>query len=297
MSVLKDLHYIYDQCFPVKPSYSTHDVPDLSGKVVVVTGGGSGIGFETSKVLLVRNAKVYIATRNANKAMAAIEQLEAQTGKKAFFLKLDLTSLSSVKAAAAEFTSLERQLHILFNNAGIGGVEPLRCPTLDGYETAMATNVIGHFHFTRLLLPTLRTTAASSGSPVRIINTSSVTHYICRNMDFDSFKEGPARRARWHLLLYAQSKLANIIFSNELHKRFQKDGIVSIAVNPGKRLQLRPYKLPEYSHYDNHREPHNTSNSLRNTSGKAHHGTSGSILALFLTAVCSGREPLLKLPR
>ncbi|KAG6868970.1 hypothetical protein C0993_006492 [Termitomyces sp. T159_Od127] len=94
---------ILTECFPPESRFSVDDIPDLTGKVVIVTGANTGLGKETVKALLAHNAKVYLAARNPDKARAAIEDLRAHTGKDAVFLKLDLADLASVKAAAEEF--------------------------------------------------------------------------------------------------------------------------------------------------------------------------------------------------
>jgi retinol dehydrogenase 12 len=152
---------LVQQSFPPKPTWSANDIPDLSGKVVIVTGGNTGLGFETTKVcpghflrihsnsdirynqsLLQHNAKVYIGARSQGKAEEAIKNLKELTGKEALFLKLDLGDLKAVKAAAEEFTrydlsvhllnhtlnfwySKEKELHILYNNgcANISGTD------------------------------------------------------------------------------------------------------------------------------------------------------------------------------
>lgn len=92
-----------DQSRPPKPKFGIDDIPDLTGKVIIVTGGYTGVGYETVKPLLVKNAKVYIAARSKSKADAAIQKLKDETGKEALFLELDLASLKAVKKAAEEF--------------------------------------------------------------------------------------------------------------------------------------------------------------------------------------------------
>ena len=97
------LRWLYDQSWPPKPTWGVNDIPDLSGKVIVVTGGNTGIGYETAKALLAKNAKVYLACRSEAKAQAAIAKLKEETGKEALFLQLDLGDLKAVKRAAEEF--------------------------------------------------------------------------------------------------------------------------------------------------------------------------------------------------
>ncbi|KAG8679030.1 hypothetical protein FRC09_019316, partial [Ceratobasidium sp. 395] len=103
--------------FPSNPVFTVDQIPDLSGQVVIVTGGNTGIGKATCKALLEKNAKVYLAARSKTKADEAIEWLKTETGKMAVFLQLDLASLVSVRKAVEEFKSNEHELHVLFNNA------------------------------------------------------------------------------------------------------------------------------------------------------------------------------------
>ncbi|OJA14188.1 hypothetical protein AZE42_06507 [Rhizopogon vesiculosus] len=190
------------QSFPPKSQFSVDDIPDLTGKVTIVTGGNTGIGKETAKALLVHNAKVYVAARSQEKVEAAIQDLKNNTGKEAIFLKLDLGDLKSVKAAAEEYLSKETKLDILFNNAGVM-FPPVDLLTTDGYDLQFGTNVLGHFYFTKLLLPALIATAKSApDSKARVITTSSSAH-------------------------------GNVVQAFELARRYGLEGIVSIPLNPG----------------------------------------------------------------
>ncbi|CCO31041.1 putative oxidoreductase C736.13 [Rhizoctonia solani AG-1 IB] len=109
---------ILSQSFPPKSLFSVEQIPDLTGQVIIVTGGNAGVGRETCKALLNKNAKVYLAARSKSRADDAIEWLKAETnGKAPIFLELDLSSLDSVRKAAEEFKSKEQELHVLFNNA------------------------------------------------------------------------------------------------------------------------------------------------------------------------------------
>ncbi|KAG6857168.1 hypothetical protein H0H87_008738, partial [Tephrocybe sp. NHM501043] len=234
---------IFAESYPPKPTFSVDHIPDLEGKVIIVTGSNAMHGHNLCIIiaLLAKNAKVYMAARSPQKAKAAIEELRAQTGKDAVFLKLDLADLKSVKAAAAEFQEKEKELHILFNNGGVMN-PPLGEVTADGYDLQWGTNVLGHFYFTKLLLPTLISTAkASPEKHVRVLTTSSVTHYY-GSLDFNTFKDGPARRNKLFALyhLYSQSKLVHLrgslgdlILAMELARRYGDQGIVSTAINPG----------------------------------------------------------------
>lgn len=207
-------------------------MPDLTGKIAIVTGANTGIGKETAKVLLQHNAKVYVAARSKERAEQAIDEIKEQTGHQAQFLYLDLGSLKSVKAAAEEFLSQESQLHMLFNNAGVMH-PPMTALTTEGYDLQFGTNVLGHFYFTKLLLPVLVSTAQSSPEKnVRVVNTSSWSHHVAY-LDFDTFKDTPARKRKSSDWLYGQSKFGNIVFSNELARRYGDQGIVSTSLHPG----------------------------------------------------------------
>ncbi|KAJ7769686.1 hypothetical protein DFH07DRAFT_282015 [Mycena maculata] len=223
--------YLRESYFCGKPTWSESDMPNLAGQVVIVTGGNSGLGKETVRALLQHDAKVYMACRSRTKAEAVISELKTLTGKEAVFLALDLADLASVKAAAHEFLSKETRLHILYNNGGIM-VPPIELVTSEGYDLTFATNVLGHFYLTKLLLPALVDSAAVDPSTGRIVNLTSVVHYIAV-INFEAFKDGPARRKMSPADHYSQSKWANAVFSAELARRYGNDGIISIAVNPG----------------------------------------------------------------
>jgi len=236
---------LLSESFPPKSKFDIKDIPDLTGKVIIVTGANTGIGKETARALLEHNAKVYIAVRNEEKGKSAIDELKKQTGKEAIFLKLDLADLKSVKSSAEEFISKEKELHILFNNAGIF-VPPIEQLTAQGYDSQFGTNVLGHFYFTKLLLPTLLAAAKTSpDGQARIVNISSSAHRFTSSIDFNTFKESPARTKKGSQGLYAQSKLGNIQVSNEFAKRYGEQGIVSMSVNPGNiRSDIQRYLSP-----------------------------------------------------
>ncbi|EIN11082.1 NAD(P)-binding protein [Punctularia strigosozonata HHB-11173 SS5] len=223
---------IIDQNFPPKATWDTSLIPDLTGRVIIVTGGNSGLGYETAKALLSHNAKVYVACRDRAKTDVAIESLKKETGKTAFFLELDLASLASVKACADSFMKIETELHVLFNNAGVMS-PPISHLTQDGYDLQFGVNVLGHFYLTELLLPALKAGAASSADHVsRVINTSSQMHLLAK-MDYDTLTDTTQRKKISPSDLYAQSTFGKIVFSQELARRYGTQGIVSIALHPG----------------------------------------------------------------
>ncbi|KAJ6552934.1 NAD-P-binding protein [Mycena capillaripes] len=219
------------ESFPPKPVFTVQDIPNLSGQVILVTGGNSGIGFETVKELVKHGAKVYMAARSRSKAEEAIAAIHKDTGKSPVFLELDLANLDSVKKAAETFLQSETRLDVLYNNAGIM-IPPLDQVTRQRYDLQFGL-VLGHFYLTKLLLPVLLSAAHSTpGGKARIINVSSAAHHFTR-LNFATFKEGPERRKCSTHKLYAQSKFGMVVLSAELARRYGEQGIVSIAMNPG----------------------------------------------------------------
>ncbi|KAG6848515.1 hypothetical protein H0H93_016401, partial [Arthromyces matolae] len=209
------------ESFPPKPKFSVDDIPDLTGRIIIVTGGNTGIGKETVKALLSHNAKVYMAARSKEKAEAAIQELKETTGKEAIFLPLDLADLPTIKASAEEF---------------LRGVmtPPMDQLTKQGYDLQFGTNTLGHIYFTKLLLPALFAGAESShDGKARVVNTSSSAHLLASGLDFTTLKDGRNRRKMSATSLYSQSKFGNVVFSNELARRYGDKGIVSVALNPG----------------------------------------------------------------
>ncbi|KZV61496.1 NAD(P)-binding protein [Peniophora sp. CONT] len=221
---------LLSQSYPPKPKWTVDDIPDLSGKVIIVTGGNAGVGKETVKALLQHNAKVYLAARNPERVNSAIEELKTATGKEAIFLQLDLSDLIAVRKSAEEFLAKEQMLHVLINNAGV-----MACPmdqlTAQGYDMQLGTNVVGHYFFTTLLLPALEA-AATNGEKARVVNVSSTAAYFASGLLFDSARDGPERRKHITWDMYNTSKLGNVLFARELARRYG-DKIVSTSLNPG----------------------------------------------------------------
>ncbi|CAG8515405.1 1999_t:CDS:2 [Cetraspora pellucida] len=193
-----------------KKHFVFDNIPDLSGKVAIVTGGNNGIGFITVRELARKNAHVFIASRNKEKGESAVEQIKKETKNNAVeFLQLDLQSLNSVKNAAETFLARNLPLHILVNNAGIMAT-PFET-TEDGIQDQFGVNHLGHFLFTILLLPTIKVSA-----PSRIVNVSSLVHNRAKGIDFDKLNDPNAYTP---FERYYQAKLANILFTTELAKR------------------------------------------------------------------------------
>ncbi|KAJ7043675.1 hypothetical protein C8F04DRAFT_1072931 [Mycena alexandri] len=224
---------ILRQSFPPSPKFDTaEDIPDLGGRVFIVTGGNSGVGKETIRVLLNHNAKVYMASRSQLKAEEAIRELKDQTGKDTLFLQLDLGDLKSVKDSAAEFMRKEPELHVLFNNGGVM-MPPIEDRTTDGYDLQFGTNVLGPFYFTKLLLPALLAGAKSSADgKARIVNTSSGMH-LMNKLDFKVILDDTKRKKAGSQLLYSLSKFALVTYSSELARRYGEQNIVVASLHPG----------------------------------------------------------------
>ncbi|KAG9097256.1 hypothetical protein FRC07_010815, partial [Ceratobasidium sp. 392] len=232
---------MYKETFPGKPSWSVDQIPDLTGQVMIVTGGNAGIGRETCKALLNKGAKVYLAARSKAKADDAIEWLKGETGGKvAVFLQLDLADLASVRHAVEEFRQNEEKLNVLFNNGGVM-VPPIEMKTATGYDIQFGTNVLGHYLFTTLLLPVLIHTAQTSPrGHTRVVNVASNAHRFAPKggIDYSTLvpnnAESEARRRKLgKQRLYGQSKWGNIVFANELARRYESQGIISMSLHPG----------------------------------------------------------------
>lgn len=205
--------------------WTTKNITNQSGKTVIVTGGNTGIGYETALALFQAGANVIIACRDKSKAEKAIIEMENQKGTGSLEVGiLDLASLNSVREFAEKFSSQHRYLHLLVNNAGVA--TPPVSKTNEGYELQFGVNFLGHFALTGLLYSLLQTTQGS-----RIVTLSS-NGYQNAVIDFDNLKSekdyNPLRE-------YRQSKLANLIFSIELDRRIKAKGhqVLSISAQPG----------------------------------------------------------------
>lgn len=200
--------------------WTVADVPDQAGRTAVVTGGNTGIGFETAAVLAERGARVVLACSDLRKARSA----SARIGGPVDVLHIDLASLASVRAAAEELRSRYHRVDLLINNAGL--MVPPYGLTEDGFELQFGTNHLGPFAFTGLVLDLL---LAVTGS--RIVTISSIGHRQ-GTIHFEDLRS--ARRYR-PMRAYGQSKLANLMFTYELQRRLAAAGAETIAVaaHPG----------------------------------------------------------------
>ncbi|KZT54673.1 NAD(P)-binding protein [Calocera cornea HHB12733] len=229
----------FSESFPPKATWLSKDMPDMTGKVAIVTGGNSGIGKVTIKYLLLKNCVVYLLCCSASKAEAAIAEaaiadLKAATGKVPVFIQCDLADLHSIRASATEFLAKAQRLDVLFNNAG-SMTTPMDWLTKQGYDMQFGTNVLGTGYLTMLLLPLIQATAKSYGG-ARIVTLSSNAQDGAPKggIDFSTLKDGPERGMKLtHWTAYMQSKWADACLSKELSRRYGKDGVVCTALNPG----------------------------------------------------------------
>ena len=206
--------------------WTAADVPDQQGRTAVITGANTGIGFEAASVLAAKGAHVVLAVRNIDKGRRAAAQIFTRTPRATVTVqRLDLGSLASVRAAADELLATHHKIDLLINNAGV--MFTPRDVTRDGFELQFGTNHLGHFALTGLLLDRL---LESQGS--RVVTMSSSVHRICTSIDFDDLQwEGRYKR----IGAYAQSKLANLLFTYELQRRLARRTTTTIAVgaHPG----------------------------------------------------------------
>jgi NAD(P)-dependent dehydrogenase (short-subunit alcohol dehydrogenase family) len=206
--------------------WTTDDMPDQTGRVAVVTGANTGLGLETAKALAARGASVVLAVRNLDKGKQAAITITADApGADVAVQQLDLSSLDSVREAAAELRASHDRIDLLVNNAGV--MYTPQSTTADGFELQFGTNHLGHFALTGLLLDRLLTADDS-----RVVTLSSVGHRIRSHIDFDDL--GSARGYS-RIAAYGRSKLANLLFTYELQRRLAAGASTTIAVaaHPG----------------------------------------------------------------
>ncbi|MFC2139324.1 oxidoreductase [Bacteroidota bacterium] len=207
-------------------NWTADNIPDQKGKIAIVTGSSSGIGYEAARVLANKNAKVIIAVRNPIKGEDAAAKIKAQNNSADVqVMQLDLADLDSVKQFADKFKSQFNKLDLLINNAGV--MIPPYSKTSNGFELQLGTNHMGHFALTAHLLDLLDKTPGS-----RIVNIASSAHKF-GNIDFDDLNWEKRKYNAWRA--YGDSKIANLYFTYELKKRLEERGsaIKVTAAHPG----------------------------------------------------------------
>jgi NAD(P)-dependent dehydrogenase (short-subunit alcohol dehydrogenase family) len=206
-------------------AWTEAQVPNMTGKVAIVTGANSGIGYETARVLAQRGATAIMACRSLSKANEAAAALRAtRPAGPVEVMELDLGDLDAVRRFAGEFRARYTRLDLLINNAGI--MVPPYGKTAQGFETQFGVNHLGHFALTGLLLDQLTQTPGA-----RVVTVSSGAH-LFGTINFDDLN---AERKYDRNRAYAQSKLANLLFTYELQRRLQAAGLTTLAVaaHPG----------------------------------------------------------------
>jgi len=207
--------------------WTKKNIPDLTGKVAIVTGANTGIGYETAKALYEKGAKVTIASRNMEKASAAMKKIRSEAGENGHLETriLDLANLGEIRDFGDDFKSCHQHLDILVNNAGV--MIPPASKTVDGFELQFGINFIGHFALTGYLIPLLKATPKS-----RVVNLSSGAATLANEIDFENLK---LEKTFDEWRQYAVSKLANILFTYEMDRRIKSSNgdILSVAAHPG----------------------------------------------------------------
>jgi len=205
--------------------WTANDIPDLSGRVALVTGANSGLGFETTRGLASKGAHVVLACRNLDKGNSVMKEIQAEFPQASLeVMELDLANLDVVRRFADAFAQRYPALDILCNNAGVMAL-PYR-QTADGFELQFGTNHLGHFALTGLLIAQIR-----NATSARIVTVSSAAHRFGK-IDLDRLA-GKNGYRKW--AAYARSKLANVLFAYELQRRFEVCDVdaVSVAADPG----------------------------------------------------------------
>lgn len=210
-----------------KEKWTISDMPDLTGKTIIVTGGNSGLGFESVKAFAQKGAKVVLASRSTEKGEKAKAEILKEKPKGSIEVEvLDMADLESIKNFSEQIHQKYSQLDVLLNNAGIMTTPYFK--TKDGFEGQVGTNHLGHFALTGLLLDLIQKTSGS-----RVVNVSSMAHKQ-GDMDFDNFlfENGKGYSP---MKAYGRSKLANLLFTYELQRFFETKNIdsISVAAHPG----------------------------------------------------------------
>lgn len=206
--------------------WTTNDIPDQSGRIAVITGANTGLGLETARALAGKGAHVVLAVRNTAKGEAAkasilADHVDANVSLQA----IDLSSLESVRTAAAELRAAHDRIDLLINNAGVMYTEWQT--TEDGFEFQMGVNHLGHFALTSLLIDQLTSVEGS-----RIVNVASVAHKIKSALDPETMM---SEQKYDRVAAYGRSKLANLLFTYELQRRLEASGASTAALvaHPG----------------------------------------------------------------
>ncbi|KAJ3730641.1 NAD(P)-binding protein [Lentinula raphanica] len=211
------------QFFPPASKWSLDEIPDLTGKVALVTGGNVGLGKETCKQLLIKGCDVWLAARSKAKAEPVIAELKEATGKEAYFLELDLSDLDAIKEAAEKFLRSDGS--------------PIDQLTAQGYDLQFGVNALGHFLLIQKLLPMLKTTS-NSLSETRIVWVASSAQFYFKSppINYENLTDTPSRKKLGAQGLYCQSKFITVMLGIYLGKVLAEDqssNVICIYLDPG----------------------------------------------------------------
>ncbi|KJA26759.1 hypothetical protein HYPSUDRAFT_1029410 [Hypholoma sublateritium FD-334 SS-4] len=218
------------------------DLPDLAGKIIIVTGANTGIGYATAKHLARKGAKVFVGSRSEERGKNAVTKLQEEGigSGEVIYLHVDIGTPELAKKSAEGFLGKETRLDVLVNNAAIiWDAHQENKTAQDGITEMMMTNHIGVFQFTKTLIPLLIKTAEQPGSDVRIITVSSNAHRSSAAADpsitfsLDTFKDHHTSASVPSFARYTVTKLANTLFSNTLTRRLSSSGIICLSLHPG----------------------------------------------------------------
>ncbi|HXQ58102.1 MAG TPA: SDR family NAD(P)-dependent oxidoreductase [Actinomycetes bacterium] len=209
----------------MKANWTSDDVPGQQGRLAVVTGANTGLGFETAQVLAARGASAVLAVRDIEKGKRAAARIAGTApGADVLVSPLDLTSLDSIRAAADQLRARHPAIDLLINNAGV--LFTPKQTTGDGFELQFGSNHLGHFALTGLLLEQMLPVPGS-----RVVTVSSLGHRIQARVNFDDLQ---SERSYSRVAAYSQSKLANLMFTYELQRRLSGAGTtIAVAAHPG----------------------------------------------------------------
>jgi len=218
--------------------WTVTDIPDQTGRVAVITGANTGLGYETALALADHGAHVVLAVRNLDKGKDAAARITANSPHADVAVaELDLTSLESIRAAADQLRADHDRIDLLINNAGV--MYTPKSTTKDGFELQFGTNHLGHFAFTGLLLDRLLPVAGS-----RVVTVSSIGNRIRADIHFDDLQW---ERSYSRVGAYGQAKLANLLFTYELQRRLAPRGTtIAVAAHPGGSRTELTRNLPAF---------------------------------------------------
>ncbi|KAF2757409.1 NAD(P)-binding protein [Pseudovirgaria hyperparasitica] len=233
---------LLSQAFPPNPRFTEKELPDQTGKIVIVTGAASGVGRELAKILYSANATVYVGARSLARVNEGIKSIRAEMGEskgRLMPLVLDLADLKTIRPAVEDFLSKETQLDVLVHNAGVM-MPPVGSKTAGGHDLEMGTNVLGPFLLTRLLEPILKQTASlknkldSEKRPVRVVWVVSVLDSGTPKggVEFDEVTKAP-KTFKKPMENYMSSKAGGSFLAVEFARRWHEAGILSVSCNPG----------------------------------------------------------------